>query len=214
MPIVTQTAERRDAARNRQILLDAAKQILDEQGIDALTMDTLACQAGVGKGTVFRRFGSRAGLLLALLGQSDTQFQTAFMFGPPPLGPGAPAAERLVAFGWARLRLLSTDRGLHRAAEADPSDAYYGGPSYRLLRQHVAILVQEIGIPSDTMLIADMLLAPLDAKLVTYQEQALGYDIDQIGAQWEILARMLISGSSRETSDSGRQHHRHGQRHG
>ena len=52
-------AERADAARNRAHLLAMARQMLAEQGADKLTMDALAKRAGLGKGTVFRRFGSR-----------------------------------------------------------------------------------------------------------------------------------------------------------
>ena len=92
-------AERSDAARNRERLLAAARELVDECGAVALTMDRLAERAGVGKGTVFRRFGNRAGLMLMLLDDSEAAFQAKFMSGPPPLGPGAPPLERLVAFG-------------------------------------------------------------------------------------------------------------------
>ena len=59
-------SERRDAARNRELLLGAARELIEECGADGLTMASLAGRAGVGKGTVFRRFGSRAGLMMAL----------------------------------------------------------------------------------------------------------------------------------------------------
>src|SRR5919112_134612 len=95
--------ERSDAARNRERLLEAARDLIAECGPEGLTMDRLAEHAGVGKGTVFRRFGSRAGLMLTLLSESEAAFQARFMFGPPPLGPGAPGLERLIAFGVERI---------------------------------------------------------------------------------------------------------------
>ena len=55
-------AERADAARNRRLLLATAREIIAAQGADQLTMDGLAERAGLGKGTVFRRFGTRAGI--------------------------------------------------------------------------------------------------------------------------------------------------------
>ena len=58
--------ERGDAARNRALLLDAARALIAEHGADAVTMDDVASAAGVGKGTLFRRFGSRAGLMIVL----------------------------------------------------------------------------------------------------------------------------------------------------
>jgi len=69
-------------------------------------MRDVAQRAGVGKGTVFRCVGSRAGLMLALLDHSEQQLQSAVNAGPPPLGPGDPV-ERLVAFGRAKLDLIA-----------------------------------------------------------------------------------------------------------
>ena len=60
-------AERADAVRNRLHLLATAREMLAEQGADKLTMDGLAERADLGKGTVFRRFGTRAGIFQALL---------------------------------------------------------------------------------------------------------------------------------------------------
>ena len=81
-------AERADAARNRVHLLTTARQMLAEQGAARLTMDGLAERAGLGKGTVFRRFGTRAGIFQALLDDDERTFQEQVLSGPPPRGPG------------------------------------------------------------------------------------------------------------------------------
>ena len=57
-------AERADAARNRRLLLATAREMVAREGADKLTMDGLAERAGLGKGTVFRRFRTRAGICL------------------------------------------------------------------------------------------------------------------------------------------------------
>ncbi len=93
-----QRRERADAARNRRAILDATRTLLAEGGADAVTMDRVAATAGVGKGTVFHRFGSRAGLLHALVAEPAETLLAAITDGPPPLGPGADAAQRLLAF--------------------------------------------------------------------------------------------------------------------
>ena len=80
--------ERRDAARNREALLEAAEALIEHCGIEGVTMDAVAARAGVGKGTVFRRFDSREGLMAALLNHSETEWQASVISGPPPLGPG------------------------------------------------------------------------------------------------------------------------------
>ena len=105
---VSAPQERGDAARNRVLLLDAARRLIAERGADAVSMDDIAAAAGVGKGTVFRRFGSRAGLMMVLLDEDEKAGQQAFLFGPPPLGPDAPPLDRLLAFGRERLRFAYT----------------------------------------------------------------------------------------------------------
>ena len=115
-------AERADAARNRARILDAAERLFAERGVGTVTMDEIAAEAGVGKGTLFRRFGDRASLAQALLSERDAVFQEAFIRGEPPLGPGAPPAERLVAFGEGMLDLLENHGDLLLAAEGgDPT---------------------------------------------------------------------------------------------
>ena len=74
---VTAPHERGDAARNRLRLLDAARTLIAERGTDAVSMDDIAAAAGVGKGTVFRRFGSRAGLMMVLLDEDERALQHA-----------------------------------------------------------------------------------------------------------------------------------------
>jgi AcrR family transcriptional regulator len=56
---------RRDAERNRQRILAAAAEVLSERGLDA-TLDEVARTAGVGVGTVYRRFPDKESLIEAL----------------------------------------------------------------------------------------------------------------------------------------------------
>src|SRR3954462_10194040 len=89
--------ERGDAARNRTLLLDAARRLIAERGADAVITDDIAAAAGVGKGTLFRRLGSGAGMRIGLRNEAEKIQRQAFLFGPPPLGPGAPPLDRLLA---------------------------------------------------------------------------------------------------------------------
>src|ERR1700676_485968 len=108
----TAPQERGDAARNRALLLESARRLMAERGADAVTMDEIAAAAGVGKGTLFRRFGSRAGLMIVLLDEDEHAHQQAFLFGPPPLGPSAAPLQRLLAYGRERLRFVHTHHAL------------------------------------------------------------------------------------------------------
>ncbi|MEI4273247.1 helix-turn-helix domain-containing protein [Klenkia sp. LSe6-5] len=59
---------RRDAERNRGLILDAARQVFASHGLDA-GFDEIARVAGVGVGTVYRRFPERRDLVEALFEQ-------------------------------------------------------------------------------------------------------------------------------------------------
>src|SRR5213083_1606102 len=59
---------RKDAERNRQRILDAARELFAERGL-AVTLNDIAHHAGVGVGTVYRRFPDRAQLIEALFEQ-------------------------------------------------------------------------------------------------------------------------------------------------
>ncbi|MGH3367930.1 MAG: TetR/AcrR family transcriptional regulator, partial [Nocardioidaceae bacterium] len=100
--------ERADAARNRLRILAAAERLFASRGVAGVTMDDVAAEAGVGKGTLYRRFGDKGGLAVALLDQRERELQQAMLSGAPPLGPGAPAKVRLAAFIRAYVDLVAT----------------------------------------------------------------------------------------------------------
>jgi AcrR family transcriptional regulator len=181
--------ERGDAARNRVLLLNAARRLIDERGADAVTMDDIAGAAGVGKGTVFRRFGSRAGLMMVLLDEDERAMQHAFMFGPPPLGPDAPPLDRLLAFGRERLRFTHTHHKLLSAANRDPASRY--SAPMMVQHTHVRVLLSAGGTTGDLDSQTDALLALLEPDYVEHQLTARGQTLQSLGDAWESLARKL-----------------------
>lgn len=186
---VSAPQERGDAARNRALLLDAARRLIAERGADSVTTDDVAAAAGVGKGTLFRRFGSRAGLMMVLLDEDERALQQAFLFGPPPLGPDAPPLDRMVAFGRARLAFVHTHHALLSAAGRDPQTRYNAAAT--VIRTHVRMLLQSAGTTGDLDVQADALLALLDADYVEHQLDNRGHTLHTLGDAWESLARKL-----------------------
>lgn len=181
--------ERGDAARNRRLVLDTAAQLVAEQGLCSLTMDELARRAGVGKGTIFRRFGSRAGLMHALLDHSEQQLQAAYLTGPPPLGPGAAPVERLVAFGRARLSLIEVEGDVREAAES--SAIHFSGRPHLADVAHVEMLLGLAGTRGQLRLLAEGLLSMLDARLVLHEIDVLGLPLAAVAENWEMIVRRL-----------------------
>jgi AcrR family transcriptional regulator len=99
-------------------VLAAADALFADSGeLQAVSMDDIAAAAGVGKGTVFRAFGSRDGLLDALFTARMAALREAFEDGPPPLGPSAPPRERLLALLDALLAFKLDNRQLIAARE-------------------------------------------------------------------------------------------------
>ena len=191
LPVVQpETAERTDAARNRERILCAARRLFDERGASCVSMDDVAEAAGVGKGTLFRRFGSRASLAAAVLSERERDFQDALIRGEPPLGPGAPPAERLAAFGEAMLDILDAHSELMLAAETGP--ARYAHPAYAVHRLHVTLLLREADPACDAELLADTLLASLSAGLYIYLREVREMPLERLKEGWrETVMRAL-----------------------
>ena len=185
--------ERADAARNRRRILAAAAELVDERGIGSVSMDDVARAACVGTGTLYRRFGDRAGLALALLDEHTREFQDALIAGPPPLGPGAPAPERLRAFGEGYLDLL--ERHADILAEAIPTARGPQGPE-QLYTTHLVILLREAAPDLDAEFTAQALLATLRPAQHLYSRRGLGWALERVSAGWCALVDALSGGPS------------------
>jgi AcrR family transcriptional regulator len=172
--------ERADAARNRAAVLEAAARLFAEHGVAAVSMDQVAAAAGVGKGTLFRRFGDKSGLAVALLDARERVLQEAILHGPPPLGPGAPAGERLTAFTDAYLDYLLEHLDLVRMSETATPGARYRIGAYRFWRQHLMLLLEGA---QDAEFAAHVLLAALSAEHVAALLPELGEERIRAGTR-------------------------------
>ena len=170
--------------------------MLAEQGTDTLTMDALAERAGLGKGTVFRRFGSRAGIFHALLDDDERTFQEQVLSGPPPLGPGATPVDRLIAYGRARVAFLIGHRETARAA-LDGSQPIPAGSQTPLSQAHIRILLGQIPLRgADLDVLAIQLTAALDGPLLLYLSEsdlteAAPKIAERIAQSWQDLVQRV-----------------------
>ena len=193
LPILdSQPAERADAARNRRRILAAAEKLFEEKGVSCTSMDAIAAEAGVGKGTLFRRFGDRATLAAAVLDQSERDLQDAILTGPPPLGPGADPVVRLVAFGEAIIDFLEQFIDLAMAAEAGTAGYLRSGP-HAARWMHIRNLAQQARPDADADYIADTLLVVLSAPLYLHQRNRKEMDVDRLKAGYGDLVRRLLA---------------------
>ncbi len=182
-------SERADAARNRRALLEAAADLVDHCRVDGVTMEAVAARAGVGKGTVFRRFGSREGLMAALLDHTEAEWQAQILSGAPPLGPGAAPRDRLTAFGHSRIEVNLTNAALIAAAGRAGTRAY---AAVSFTAMHVRYLLGELGVTGDLGYLATAILAPLELPILEQQLHIEQMPLERIHDGWDELVRRLL----------------------
>jgi AcrR family transcriptional regulator len=155
--------ERKDAQRNRTKILDAAARLFAAKGLADVSMDEVAAEARVGKGTLYRRFGDKSGLAAALLDDKETALQNRMLSGPPPLGPGAPPVQRLTAFVEAYVEYVDQHLDLVAMSQTASPGARLRTGSHQLWQHHCKMLLAEAKAP-DPQIRADALLAALTAE--------------------------------------------------
>ncbi|QES47690.1 TetR family transcriptional regulator [Streptomyces venezuelae] len=192
-PLPLPRPRRIDAVRNHEQILAAADQLFAEQDPRTVTMDQIAKAAGVGRATLYRRFPDPRSVAAALLDEHERLLQGRLAYGPPPLGPGAPAAERLAAFYAAAVELL--ERHLPLALGAGAGPARFGTDGYRHWRGHVRALLAEAGV-ADPDACADIALSPLAPEAYQHQRHTLGLGPERIVHALGALARTVLSGAA------------------
>ena len=98
---------RKDAVRNRTLLIDAAREVFARRGLEA-SLDDVAKHAGLGVGTAYRHFANKHELLTALMSQTIDQIVAEAERAAQMKDPW----QALVAFMEAALEVQARDRGL------------------------------------------------------------------------------------------------------
>ncbi|MBF6319243.1 TetR family transcriptional regulator [Nocardia cyriacigeorgica] len=151
-------------------------------------LDDIAKAAGVGRGTLYRRYPDTNSIAVALLDEHERALQAQLLRGEPPLGPGAPPAERLAAFYAAMVELLDAHSELVLGAET--GGARFTTGAYGFWFAHVRSLLRAAGLDRPDAMV-DALLAPLAAE-VYQQQRARGLAPAQIAGALRQLAHALL----------------------
>ena len=198
----TPSGERRDAAESRRRVLGAARELFSERGVDAVSMHEVGRAAGVGQGTLYRRFEHKGALCLALLFEGvERLYERARMreeAGGPALEQLMGLLEDLARFNEENAPLLGAIRdsvGGGRRSEM------YRNPFFGWLQETVAALLGravEEGEARETLDVegvAGAVLAPLNVDLYLYQRVELGMERGRIVAA---IRNLLLDGLRRE----------------
>jgi AcrR family transcriptional regulator len=187
---IRREVERSDAARNRHKIVETARKLFEERGVTCVNMEEIARSAGVGKGTLYRRFPNKGLLCEALLDEPTRKFQeeTLRSLGDAVSSPLAKLdlfLARLVHFMEENLDLLYG--GNEPLCGADRM-ARFAHPAYDWQRATVLGLLRmaerdgELCTGLDLDYLAAALLAPLDLDFYYYQRRVQGIPEERISA--------------------------------
>jgi AcrR family transcriptional regulator len=197
VPLGSPRPKRADAVRNREHLLGVAREVLVERSAAAVTMDGLAERAGLGKGTVFRAFGTRAGIFRALLETDEIAFQTEVIHGDPPLGPGADPVQRLIAYGRARSTFLMDHLELMRATLEPGNPVPASGVEFTQIHLRMLLGQADLGIADIDNLAVQLTLALEGPLLLAFYNPppATARRVGSLEDSWQTLIERLCSPS-------------------
>jgi len=192
--------ERADAAANRALILQTAETLFAERGVANVCMAEIAEAAGVGKGTLYRRFANKAELCLSLMDRQMAEFQTAMLERFRAQAAGNVAyleqlarfLEALVSFTDSHSPLLiEVARGdlLHSEQRLKLPHFWQYMTVSALLRS--AARRGEIDPELDLDYLGEALLAPLEIDIFRFQRDVRGYSVERIGAGLRALVELL-----------------------
>ncbi|MCD9196226.1 TetR/AcrR family transcriptional regulator [Streptomyces albireticuli] len=187
---------RKDAARNRAAVFAAADALFaDCRSPEEVTMADIAAAAGVGKGTLFRAFGDRTGLIRALFEARLEPLGNAIEEGPPPLGPATPPPQRVPALLDALLCFKLDNRHLAQALEGTGADSPYRTEHYERWHTLLRDLLRRVPAPADSDFTAHALLAATRADLVAYLADEKGARREELRGQLAKFTAAVLGGT-------------------
>lgn len=185
--------QRQAASRNQEAIAQAAADLFRREGVTNVEVRDIAAAAGVGVGTIYRRFGDKAAVIAAVIGEEERALQDELLSGRPPLGPGAPPGERLTAFLAELAALTERNLAVLAASEGAAPGARYRIGAYAVWRLHVAVLLRTIDEDLDADWLADLLLAPLAAEHYRRQRTEHGMSAARVAENLLLAARRLTA---------------------
>lgn len=196
--------------RTREAILVAAREHVAEHGFERATLGRIAADAGVTQGTVVFHFGSKAGLLAALLGDHYDRLLADL---DEVLDPAAPPAERLATFArWWLARnaedfpLLSVFARHGRRTEPDEIVAAFGEANRRVTRRFEALVedLKHAGVVAPevpTRIVRDAFFGTTEHLVIGRVLTGRPEDLD--GAAADVVALLLRGGGRDESTAPG-----------
>lgn len=181
--------ERADAAANRQLILRTAERLFAERGVENVCMAEIAEAAGVGKGTLYRRYTNKAELCLALMDAQMLEFQNRMLAEFRRLAAQDVAYLEQLAFFFDEL-VEFTEMHHPLLAEVERAGLFGEGvppgmPHFWQSMTIQALLRQasrqgEVSEDLDLAYIGEALLATLQVDVFRFQRTVRGFSLSRI----------------------------------
>lgn len=182
--------ERSDAARNRRRIVETARALFEAKGVTRVTMEEISREAGVGKGTLYRRFPHKGLLCQALLDEptQELQRETLEVMADPELAPLEKLDWFLDRLAWFVDENLDLMFGGHEPLCGAERLAQFAHPAHDWRRSTVLGMLRaaarngDLEPDLDLEYLATALLAPLEIDLFYHQRRGRGLSVERISA--------------------------------
>lgn len=174
--------ERRDAAENRQRILDAAQKLFEQHGVEQVSMNQIAIEAKVGPGTLYRRYRNKSELCLDLIKDNvvllfdDIEAYLKQHQTDPPRQRLKGILSLFIRFREKKLELL---KGVEEVTSTNGLQSRTQSPVYNELHEIVVKLFSEMTTnertEANSVFKADMLLMALKSDSYVFQRDVRGY---------------------------------------
>lgn len=170
---------RSDAVQNRAHLLETARKLFAEQGVDAVTMSAIAQAANVGKGTLYRHFENKTELCFALLDHDQRDLQDRafkhFRTHHDPLENMRWFLGEVLDFVVRNSAFLCAGDSMQEKVVSPLAH-----PAHQWWRQTIQHFLSQLRPAGDVSYMTDVFFVMLEVHTVHYQMRVLGYSRERI----------------------------------
>lgn len=167
---------RADAVKNRALILETARRLFEEMGVDAVSMSAVAEAAGVGKGTLYRHFTNKTELCLGLLDNDQRVLQDTTL---ARLRSSNDPRANLDWFLRAVVSYVDDHIHLLHTSALKDSGSTLEHPAHRWWHTTIRNLLQQAAFDGDLDYVTDTLYVMVSIHALEFQ-RALGYSRERI----------------------------------
>jgi TetR/AcrR family transcriptional repressor of mexAB-oprM operon len=190
--------ERKDALEHRRIILQKAQTLFTEYGVDSVTMHQIAKSAGIGQGTLYRRYAHKGEICQDLMKENSERLCDGIMSYMED-NKQLPIKERLTMALQICLDFIDDHSHWLISIQAPTCEGrlslIYQSPLYKSLHAAFFELLSErsssaIEASKDATFLADTMLASMNPQLYLFMRSERGYTKEEIKQK---LIRLYIN---------------------